>query len=63
MIRRLDRLQTLVVAGLCLLGAMTVYSARADWVRQSVWVGLGLIAYTIAAACDYRRLRAIAPAL
>jgi rod shape determining protein RodA len=62
-IARLDRLQALLVAMLVVLGVMTVFSAHADWARQVLWVSLGVIAYLAAAAFDYRRLRAIAPAL
>jgi rod shape determining protein RodA len=61
--RRVDRLQALVVGMLAALGVMTVFSARADWQRQIVWVLLGAVIYVAAAVFDYRRLRAIAPAL
>ncbi|HYL09006.1 MAG TPA: FtsW/RodA/SpoVE family cell cycle protein, partial [Candidatus Udaeobacter sp.] len=63
MIHRIDRLQPLLAGMLCLLGVMTIYSARAGWERQLLWVGLGAAAYFAAAAFDYRRLRALAPAL
>jgi len=62
-IHRIDRLQPLLAGMLCLLGVMTVYSARAGWERQLLWVALGAAAYFAAAAFDYRRLRAFAPAL
>jgi rod shape determining protein RodA len=39
---------------------MTVYSARADWGRQVLWVVLGAGAYAMASAFDYRRLRPVA---
>ena len=60
---RLDRLQPLVAFMLATLGVMTVFSARADWVRQVIWVLLGASVYVAAALFDYRRLRPIAPAL
>src|SRR5256714_7614659 len=60
---RLDRLQPLVALMLATLGVMTVFSARADWVRQIAWVLLGASVYVFAARFDYRRLRPIAPAL
>jgi rod shape determining protein RodA len=60
---RLDRLQPLLAGMLIALGLMTIFSARADWVRQILWVGLGIAAYSVAAAFDYRRLRRWAPAL
>ena len=63
MIQRPDRLQPLLAAMLVVLGVMTVYSARADWTRQVLWVALGALAYVAAASLDYRRLRALAPAL
>jgi rod shape determining protein RodA len=62
-ILRLDRLQPALAAMLCVLGAMTVFSAGADWTRQMVWVALGAAAYIAATLYDYRRLRALAPAL
>jgi rod shape determining protein RodA len=58
---RLDHLQPLLAGMLVALGLMTVYSARADWVRQLVWVVLGAAAYAAATAFDYRRLRPLAP--
>jgi len=61
--RRLDHMQPLLVAMLAVLGVMTIFSAHADWVRQVLWVGLGLTAYVAAALFDYRRLRAMAPGL
>lgn len=60
---RLDRLQPLLVAMLCLLGVMTVFSAHADWSRQILWVALGAVAYVAVAAFDYRRLRPFALAI
>lgn len=60
---RLDRVQPMVAATLAVLGVMTVFSAGADWPRQVVWVLLGAGAYVAATVYDYRRLRAIAPAL
>ena len=63
MIHRLDRLQPVLALILCLLGVMTVFSARADWERQLVWVALGAGMYVAAAALDYRRLRTVAPVL
>jgi rod shape determining protein RodA len=60
---RTDRLQPLVAAMLVALGVMTVFSARGDWIRQIAWVVLGAAVYVAAARYDYRRLRAIAPAL
>src|SRR6266404_6115462 len=59
--QRLDHLQPLLAGMLLVLGLMTVYSARADWVRQVVWVVLGAAAYVLMAAFDYRRLPALAP--
>src|SRR5579864_7742378 len=56
-------MQPLLVAMLAVLGVMTIFSAHADWVRQVLWVGLGLTAYVAAALFDYRRLRAMAPGL
>ena len=58
---RLDHLQPLLAGMLAALGLMTVYSARADWVRQLVWLVLGAVVYVAATAFDYRRLRALAP--
>ena len=58
---RLDHLQPLLAGMLAALGLMTVYSARADWVRQLVWLVLGAAVYVAATAFDYRRLRALAP--
>jgi rod shape determining protein RodA len=60
---RVDRLQALLAAMLVTLGVMAVFSARADWARQVLWITLGVVAYVAAAAFDYRRLRNIAPAL
>jgi rod shape determining protein RodA len=60
---RLDHLQPLLVGMLSLLGLMTIYSAHADWVRQVLWVVLGVAAYSAASALDYRRLHTLAPAL
>jgi rod shape determining protein RodA len=60
---RLDHLQPLLVGMLSLLGLMTIYSAHADWVRQVLWVVLGVAAYSAASALDYRRLLTLAPAL
>lgn len=60
MIHRLDRLQPMLAAMLCVLGIMTVFSAHADWLRQLVWVAFGIAAYIAMAALDYRRLRNIA---
>ena len=60
---RADRLQVLLAAMLASLGVMTVFSAHSDWVRQCVWVGAGGAAYVACSAFDYRRLRALAPAL
>ena len=63
MIRRLDRLQLVLAAMLASLGVMTVFSARADWQRQVVWVIAGAAIYVAATTFDYRRLRTVAPAL
>lgn len=60
---RLDHLQPLLVGMLAALGLMTIYSARADWARQVLWVVLGIAAYSAATAFDYRRLRRWAPLL
>ena len=60
---RLDHLQPLLVGMLAALGLMTIYSARADWARQILWVALGIAAYCAATAFDYRRLRRWAPVL
>jgi rod shape determining protein RodA len=60
---RLDHLQPLLAGMLAALGLMTIYSARADWVRQVLWVALGIAAYCAATAFDYRRLRRWAPVL
>ncbi len=60
---RLDRLQPLLAFMLATLGVMTVFSARADWARQIVWVTLGGAVYILASRFDYRRLRPLAPAL
>jgi len=62
-IRRLDRLQVVLAAMLASLGVMTVFSARADWQRQVVWVIAGAAIYVAATTFDYRRLRTVAPAL
>src|SRR2546425_2651891 len=62
-IRRLDRLQVVLAAMLASLGVMTVFSARADWQRQVVWVIAGAAIYVAATIFDYRRLRAVAPVL
>src|SRR2546428_7896697 len=62
-IRRLDRLQVVLAAMLASLGVMTVFSARADWQRQVVWVIAGAAIYFPAPIFDYRRLRTVAPAL
>ncbi|MEO8745775.1 MAG: rod shape-determining protein RodA [Candidatus Dormiibacterota bacterium] len=53
-------MQLLLVVLLAVTGMMTVYSARADWARQVVWVILGACAYAVASAFDYRRLQRIA---
>jgi len=60
---KLDRLQPLVALMLATLGVMSVFSARADWVRQIAWVLLGGAVYVAATWFDYRRLRSMAPAL
>src|SRR5438552_14486291 len=62
-IRRLDRLQMVLAAMLASLGVMTVFSARADWQRQVVWVIAGAAIYVAAAIFDYCRLRTVAPGL
>ncbi len=61
--RRLDPVQPVLIGLLAALGVMTIFSARADWERQVVWVVLGAAAYTAAALFDYRRLRVLAPFL
>src|SRR5256886_1490658 len=61
--RRIDRLQAALVAMLAALGVMTVFSARADWPRQIVWLAAGAGIYVAATVFDYRRLRAVAPVL
>ena len=63
MIGRLDRLQVLLTLMLAALGVMTVFSARADWPRQLAWVIAGGVVYAAATVLDYRRCRAMAPAL
>ena len=60
---RLDHLQPLLAGMLAALGLMAIYSARADWVRQVLWLALGSCAYAAASAFDYRRLRALSPGL
>jgi rod shape determining protein RodA len=60
---RLDHLQPLLAGMLIVLGLLTIFSARADWLRQVLWVALGVVAYSVAATFDYRRLRRLAPAL
>jgi rod shape determining protein RodA len=60
---KLDHMQPLLVGMLAVFGLMTVYSAHADWARQLVWIFLGVAAYAAACALDYRRLKAVAPAL
>ena len=61
--RRLDRVQPLLAGALALLGVMTIYSAGADWGRQLVWIGLGVVAYVAASWFDYRRLQTLAPGI
>lgn len=63
-LHQLDRLQLLLVGMLVVLGLMTVYSASvADFRRQLLSLLLGVIAYLVAAALDYRRLeRFVLPA-
>ncbi|MGH7765494.1 MAG: rod shape-determining protein RodA [Candidatus Dormibacteraceae bacterium] len=61
--KRLDHAQPLLAGLLCALGVMTIFSARADWERQVLWVVLGGVAYAVASAVDYRRLRVMAPGL
>ena len=61
--RRADLLQVLAASTLALLGVMTVFSAGADWARQSLWVLVGAAAYVAATAFDYRRLLPPAPVL
>ncbi|HET9782802.1 MAG TPA: rod shape-determining protein RodA [Candidatus Dormibacteraeota bacterium] len=63
MILRMDRLQPMLAAMLAAVGVMTVLSTGADWMRQIVWIVLGLGAYVAATMYDYRRLRPLAPAL
>jgi rod shape determining protein RodA len=60
---RLDHLQPLLAGMLIVLGLLTIFSARADWLRQFLWVALGVAAYAVAATFDYRRLRRLVPAL
>lgn len=49
---------TVVIAA---IGLMTVYSASAtDFRRQALYFGLGVVAYLVAAVCDYRHLRRVA---
>ena len=60
---RLDHLQPLLVGMLAVLGLLTIFSARADWARQILWVALGIAAYAAIATFDYRRLRSLAPGL
>ena len=54
--RRLDLVQPLTAVLLAVLGVMTIFSAGADWSRQSLWIVLGAAAYAVAASVDYRRL-------
>jgi rod shape determining protein RodA len=58
---RTDRLQPLLAGMLAALGLMTIYSAHADWVRQILWLVVGIAAYIAASALDYRRLLKLAP--
>jgi cell division protein FtsW (lipid II flippase) len=60
---RLDHLQPLLAGMLVVLGLLTILSARADWMRQVLWVAVGIAAYSVVATFDYRRLRRLAPAL
>jgi len=60
---RLDHLQPLLAGMLIVLGLLTILSARADWMRQVLWVAVGIAAYYVVATFDYRRLRRLAPAL
>ncbi|HEV2209553.1 MAG TPA: FtsW/RodA/SpoVE family cell cycle protein [Verrucomicrobiae bacterium] len=64
---RLDRLQLAALAGLMLLGAAFVYSARMasepnlvwysqSWFRQVIWYGLGIGAGAAVCLLDYRTL-------
>src|SRR4029077_21008114 len=59
--QRLDHRQPLLAGMLLVLGLMTVYSAHADWVRQIMWVILGVAAYAAMTAFDYRRPARAAP--
>ena len=59
--RRLDVAQPVAATVLGVLGVMTIFSANADWARQSLWMLLGAAAYVAAAAYDYRRLLPLAP--
>lgn len=61
--RRLDPVQPLLIGVLAALGLMTIFSARADWERQVLWVVLGACAYAAASLFDYRRLRPLAMVL
>ena len=63
-LHQLDRLQLLLVGMLVVLGLMTLYSASAaDFRRQLLSLLLGVVAYVVAAALDYRRLeRFVLPA-
>lgn len=61
-LRRLDHLQLLLVAALLVLGLMTLYAAsRTEFRAQLAGLGLGVVAYIVFAASDYRRLRGAAP--
>jgi len=61
--RKLDHLQPLLAGMLAALGLMTVFSARADWGRQVLWVILGVGAYAAVSSFDYRRWRSLAVGL
>jgi rod shape determining protein RodA len=58
--RRVDLAQPALAAILAGIGVMTVFSAQADWLRQLLWVAIGIAAYAAAAALDYRHLRSLA---
>jgi rod shape determining protein RodA len=67
---RVDVLLATAVLALMAIGVLFIYSSGVtsdgmsfsrEWIRQLVWIGLGLVIFVIVSATDYARLRDLSP--
>lgn len=70
LLKRMNWGLTLVLAALLTVGVMFIYSAcwiseelpvRSLWLKQTMWIGVAVVAYFVFALYDYRRLRKAGP--